>query len=189
MRIESNVSVQVPGEALYGAGGASAELRDYVFLSPDWVHEVARVVHKARSSDQYFGNLVADLNLNLLYRIQKLPAKLRKHYGGASEALIFAVVEKGVARRIDIGVEAPSEPVHVLVTLDYKVAKQLYLGESSAAASVVSQRVKAKPVNGFRHWPRIAAKSLVTVNRVLRLARKVPTKFHQPREAVAARVC
>jgi hypothetical protein len=132
---------------------------------------------------------VADLNLNLLYRIQKLPAKLRQHYGGTSEALIFTAVEKGVARRIVIGADAPPEPVHVVVTLDYKVAKQLYLGEASPAASVFSRRVKAAPVNGFHHWPRVAAKSLVTVNRVLRIARKVPTKFAHPPEALAASVC
>lgn len=184
---ESNV--RVPGETSYGAGGAGVKLQDYVFLSPEWVHEVARVVDTARANDQYFGNLVADLNLNLLYKIRKLPERLRKHYGGSSEAIIFAAVKKGVAQRIVIGTEAPSEPVHVVVTLDYKVAKQLYLGESSPAASVISQRVLAKPVNGFPHWPRVAAKSLVTVNRVLRIARKVPTQFQQPREAVPAPVC
>jgi len=164
-------------------------LQDYVFLSPEWVHEVARVVHTERATDQYFGNLVADLNLNLLYNISGIPKKLRKQYGDSSRAVIFAVVKKGVARRITIGTEAPSEPVHVVITLDYKVAKQLYLGEASAAASIFSQRVKAKPVNGFPNWPSVAAKSLVTVSRVLRLARKVPTKFTYPPEALAASPC
>jgi len=187
MRKKSNG--RIGGQASSAAGGAETGLRDYVFLSPEWVREVARVVDTARASDRYFGMLVADLNLNLLYKIRKLPTRLRKHYGGASEALIFTVVEKGVARRIVIGTEAPSAPVDVLVTLDYKVAKQLYLGESSPAASVFNQRVQAKPLNGFRNWPRVAAKSLVTVNRVLRLARKVPTEFATQHKTLAAPAC
>lgn len=181
MRFDSETRVR--GDLSASAGGAGSHLGDYVFLSPEWVHEVAREVKSARASDHFLGRLVGDLNLNLLYQVRQIPAKLQEHYGGSGQATIYIEVRKGVARRIEIGREAPVKPAHVIVTLDYTVAKQLYLGKSSPAASVFNKTIEAKPVNGYREWSKLAAKSIIAANRLLRIARKVPTRFphiHEP---------
>lgn len=148
-----------------------------LFLSPEWIHQVAQAVEAAKRSDQYFMNLVTDFSLSVLYLVSGLPRSLRRCYGGAREAQIFVQLHKGTARRIELGGPPAGERVDVRVTVDYDIARRLFLGELSPAASIINGLIKAEPSSSFRRWPLVAAKSLVTANRILKTARTVPTVF------------
>lgn len=151
-----------------------------LFLSPGWIHQVAQAVEAAKRNDQYFMNLVTDFSLSVLYLVPGLPRSLRHFYGG-SEARIFVHLHKGTARRIELGGPPAGERVDVRVTVDYDIARRLFLGELSPAASIINRLIKAEPASGFRRWPLVAAKSLVTANRILKTARTVPTVFEAHR--------
>ena len=151
-----------PGGALGhdAACETASRMDEYVFLSPEWIHEVARAVQTAREADLYFRNLVAGISLKLAYVIREVPKPLRHCYGGDSQVTVFARIDKGAVRGLVVGKELPEDEAHVLVTTEYKTAKKLFLGESRPAATVLSGRLKAQPVNGFSEWPSLAVRSL-----------------------------
>lgn len=160
-----------------GPAAATAPVAQAPFLSPEWIHRVAQAVEAAKRNDQYFMNLVSGFSLSVLYLVRGLPRSLRRCYGGSSEAQIFVELHKGTARRIELGGPPAGERVDVRVTVDYDIARRLFLGELSPAASIIHGLIKAEPSSGFRRWPLVAAKSLVTANRILKTARTVPTSF------------
>jgi len=166
----------------------ASRTHEYVFLSPEWIHEVARAVQSAREGDLYFRNLVAGISLKLAYIIRGVPKPLSHCYGGDSQATVFVRIDKGAVGTLIVGRELPEEEAQVLVTTEYKTAKELFLGESSPVATVLSQRLKAEPVNGFRGWPSLAAKSLLTASNVLRVARKVSTVFEPEAVSIPGQV-
>ena len=150
---------------------------EHVFLTPRWIEEVRRVVEAAKQADLHFRLLVNDFTMNVKYVIRDLPEGLRRVYGGKSEAAVYVRLHEGSVQQIRLGRKPARQEIHLVVTIDYHTAKQLFLGHSSPARVVISRRLKARPVNGFRHWHKVAARSIVTANRVLRTARKVPTAF------------
>ena len=149
----------------------------HVFLTPQWIEEVRRAVEAAKKTDLYFRLLVNDFTMNVKYVIRDLPTELRPSYGGKREAAVYVQLHEGSVRKIRLGRKPVRQETHLVVTIDYDTAKQLFLGHSSPARVVISRGLKAEPVNGFRHWHKVAARSIVTANRVLRTARKVPTAF------------
>ena len=151
---------------------------EHLFMTPEWVQEVRRVVEAAKHEDLYFRLLVSDFTMNVKYVIQGLPENLRPMYGGKGEAAVYVQLHKGSARQVQFGRKPSGLEIHLLVTIDYETAKRLFLGESSPARVVITRRLRAEPVNGFRLWQKVAAKSIVTANCVLRTARKVPTVFN-----------
>lgn len=170
------------------AGAAAGPAAPYaLFLSPEWIHQVAKAVEAAKRSDQYFMNLVTDFSLTVLYLVPGLPRSLRRCYGGSDEAQIFVQLHKGTARRIELGGPPAGERVDVRVTVDYDIARRLFLGELSPAASIINRLIKAEPASGFRRWPVVAARSLVTANRILKTARTVPTVFEPQRNGAGRR--
>jgi hypothetical protein len=159
---------------------AAAPAAPALFLSPEWIHQVAQEVEAAKRTDPYFLNLVTNFSLTVLYSISGIPRSLRRCYGG-DEAQIFVKLHKGTARRIEVGGPPAGERIDVRVTVDYDIARRLFLGELSPAASIINRLIKAEPSSGFRRWPLVAARGLVTANRVLRAARTVPTAFEPQR--------
>ncbi len=156
---------------------AAVQLDEYVFLSPEWIREVTRVVQSVREADPYFRNRLTDYSLNVVYVIRNFPGVLRNWYGGGGQGVIFVRLDQGIVHRIEIGRAPPTDEVDLIVTIEYGVAKQLLLGESGLAATLMNGQVKAEPANGFRRWPTLAAKSLVTASRMLKIARTVPSVF------------
>lgn len=148
-----------------------------LFLSPRWIYAVAEEIEAAKRADQYFMNLVTDFSLRVLYLIEGIPRTLRRFYGGRAQAQIFVDLHRGKVRRIEVGPAASEGPVDVRVTVPYEIALRLFLGELSPAVTIINGKVKAEPAAEFRRWPLVAAKGLVTANRILKTARKVPTAF------------
>ena len=168
---ESNVAV--PGLP----GAVPIPLNEYVFLSPEWVHEVTRLVQLARKSDVYFRNLASGFSLSWVYLIHDIPHGLQRHYNGDGRAVIFARVDKGVVRSIEVRRGLPKEKFQLILASDYGVAKRLFLGKSSPLTSFLRGQLKVSPVDGFRQWPKFATKSALIASEVLKVARKVPTAF------------
>jgi hypothetical protein len=153
-------------------------LSEYVFLSPEWVHEVTRTVQLARKDDRYFRNLASGFSLSWVYVVRNIPSGLRRHYGGDDQAVIFLRVDKGIVREVEIRRQLPEEKFQLVLTSDYWVAKRLFMGESSPFRSFMSGQLKVNPVNGFSGlWSKHAAKSVLIANTVLKVARQVPTIF------------
>ncbi len=157
--------------------GATNEVVECLFLSPVWIDQVARAVESVRERDQYVQNLLANYSLGVTYIIRGIPAELRHWYGGGGEAVIFVRLNKGAVRRIAVGGKPHKAKVDVIATMDYATAKKLFVGQMRPAATLLSGRIRAEPRNNFRHWPKLAAKSIVTVNQILKIARTVPTVF------------
>ncbi len=161
------------------AGGPSAP-ETFLFLSPEWVRQVIRTVESAKQNDPALRARLSDYTVNVHYIVRNVPPHLRPWYGKDGQAEIFVELKKGSVRRVFIGRKPARARPDLIVTVEYKVARKLFLGQLSPAVSFINRRVKAEPVNGFRHWPKLAAKSIVTGSQVLKLARKVPTRF-EPR--------
>ncbi len=148
-----------------------------LFLSPEWVHSVVAAVEDAKRSDLYFQGLVAEFSLNVAYVVKNTPPALRSLYANAGQVVICVTLRRGIVEQVKLAGRLPSGPVDLIVTVDYGVAEKLFRGEVSPAATLLGGHVKAKAVNGFSGWSRVAAKSLVTAPRFLKSARKVATVF------------
>jgi len=163
---------QIPPRSDNGCNGG------VLFLSPEWVHRVVAAVEDAKRSDLYFQGLVAEFSFKVAYVVKDTPTALRPLYANGSQAVICVALRRGIVEQVKLASRLPSAPVDLIVTVDYRLAEKLFRGEVSAAATLLSGQVKAKAVNGFSGWSRVAAKSLVTVPRFLKSARKVTTVFH-----------
>ena len=146
-------------------------------MSPEWIHAVARTLQSASKTNPYLKNLLSRFNLNLVYVVRKLPAQLRQSYG-ADQAVVLARVQKGAVAGVEVGAEMPSQPFHLVVTSDYKVARSMFLGQSSPVSSFMMRRLSVEPRDGFiAWWPKHVPKAIVTANMVLKVMRGVPTEF------------
>jgi len=148
----------------------------HVFLSPQWVHEVTRVVQGARRTDENFRKLAKGFSLSLAYLISELPQELREQYGG-NQVAIFIQLDKGTVRRLQIGTELPQEKIDFTVASSYNVAKQIFQGELNPATSFINRQFRVEPLKRVYQRPKFAAKSIVTGNLILKIARQVPTVF------------
>jgi putative sterol carrier protein len=149
----------------------------YVFLSPEWVYEVTRVVQYARRTDEDFGRMASDFSLSLAYVIDGIPEELRPYYDGSGQVAIFVQLDHGSVRKIRVGTQPPGEDVDFTVASNYRVAKQIFEGELNAATSFISRQLKVDPIQKAYREPRFAARSIVTGNLLLKIARQVPTAF------------
>lgn len=147
-----------------------------VFLSPGWVHHVARVVQAARARDKEFGKLASGFSLNLAYLITDVAEKTRKEYGG-DRLVIFVGLDKGRIRKLDVSTELPQEKIDFTVTSNYEVAKRIFAGEVNVATSFINKEIKVEPMSRVYRNPRFTAKSIVAGNLMLKIARQVPTVF------------
>ena len=155
----------------------SAEGRNYVFLTLEWIHRAAEAVQSARQTDAYLKHLLADYSLRVTYIVGDLPDWMRRRYEGACQAVVCVRLHRGSVREIRLAGTKTSNEADLVVNLSFDTAKNLFLGELSPARAILNRQVTAKPAAGFRRWPMIAAHSLVTASIVLKAVRKVPTVF------------
>ncbi|MBI2862130.1 MAG: hypothetical protein HYX89_04850 [Chloroflexi bacterium] len=147
-----------------------------LFLSPKWVHEVTRVIQGARRKDKEFGKLASGFSLSLAYLITDVPEEVRELYGGDKVA-VFLILDKGTIRKLSVGTELPGDNSDFTVTSNYQVAKKVFLGELNAATSFINKEIRVEPLSRIYRDPPFTAKSIVTGNKVLKIARAVPTVF------------
>jgi hypothetical protein len=156
---------------------AATQVDGYVFLSPEWVDEVTRVVQFARKNNQYFRNLAAGFSLSLAYLVHGIPRELGDRYRGGSQAAIFVQLDKGTVRRIQVGRDLPEEKVDILVASNYRVARKILQGKSSPSISFANRQLKVQRVARVFQRPAFTARSIVAANMIVKMARKVPTVF------------
>ncbi len=146
-----------------------------LFLAPEWVYEVTRVLQSAQLRDKQFGELASGFSLILAYQITDIPPQLKERYNG--EPLVILVqLDKGKVRHLAIGTEPPQEFDFLLIST-YEVAKKIFVGELNAATAFVNRQFKIEPLSRVYSNPRFTAKSIVTGNLLLKFARQVPTIF------------
>lgn len=156
----------------------------YVFLTPQWVHEVTRVVQAARSTDKSFGKMAQGFSLTLLYLIAELPPGLKEQYNG-SQLAVLVQLEKGMVKKLQLGTEVPKDKVEFTVSSNYGVARQIFLGETNPATAFIDRQIKVEPLSRVYQRPRFTAKAIVTGNALLKIARRVPTVYLQNEQPVA----
>lgn len=165
-----------PDSPVAGGAGAAA-MNGFVFLSPDWIREVLRLVQCARRRNESFRRLAGSFTLKLAYVIQGLPAELRSYYEGADQAVIFVRLEKGAVRRFEISTQPPAEKVDFTIFSDYAVAKRIFQGELTPGSSFINRLLRVEPLNKIYRSPKFAARSIVAGNLILKFARRARTVF------------
>ncbi len=169
------------GTEYSGSSGAedaiASPMNGYVFLTPDWIREVLRLVQCARRRNESFRRLASDFTLNLAYVIQGLPKDLRPYYQGCEQAVIFVQLEKGTVRRFQIGAHPPAEKVDFTVFSDYAVAKRIFQGELTPGSSFINRQLRVEPLHRVYRSPKFAARSIVAGNLILKFARRARTVF------------
>jgi len=149
---------------------------EYLFLSPEWVHEVVRVIQAARSGDQRFSEMTHDFNLNLVYQITGLPHRLNETHGGA-QLVISIQLNKGIVKKLQLGTEMPEGKRDFTVTTNYMAAQQMFLGEANPATAFIDRQIKVEPLRRVYQRPKFTARAIVTANALLKIARSVPTVY------------
>ena len=153
-------------------------VQEYLFLAPEWVHEVTKVVQAARSTDENFGKLARGFSLTLVYVVTELPPSLcRLHNGPQLVALVQ--LDQGTVRRLWLGSEVPSEKYDFMISSRYPVAKRIWIGETNPATAFIDRQFKVEPLRRVYQRPKFTAKAIVTGNALLKIARRVPTTYPQ----------
>jgi hypothetical protein len=163
-------STEGSGQQGRGEGGL-------VFLSPEWVREVARAVEAARRSDEYFRRLSSAFSLSVMYSIAGLPAPLRALYGGKGEATIFVDLVKGQLRKLEVGDSACPGRADFVVTSDYATVWRIFRGELSPTRAFAEGLLRVEPAASVYRRPGFTARTLVVAGIVLRQARRVATRL------------
>lgn len=148
----------------------------YIFLSPEWVHEVTRVVQSARGADPNFRKLTQGFSLSLVYLITELPQVLREQHNGAQLAILVQL-DKGTVRKLWLGITAPGDSVDFTVSSNYGLAKRIFAGEVNPATAFIDREIKVEPLRKVYQRPRFTARAITAGNALLKIARRVPTLF------------
>jgi putative sterol carrier protein len=151
---------------------------EYLFLSPEWVHEVTRVVQSARTTDKDFGKLAQSFSVSLVYFITELPSVLREQYKG-SQLTVLVQLDKGTVKKLCLGTEVPQGKNDFIVSSSYGVARQIFQGQANPATVFIDRRIKVEPMRRVYQRPRFTAKAIVTGNALLKIARRVLTVYAQ----------
>ena len=149
---------------------------EYIFLSSEWVHEMTRVVQAARSTDKDFGELTRGFSLSLVYLISELPQELREMHDG-SRLVILVQLDQGAVKKLWLGTEVPVKKKDFTVSSTYDLAKRIFLGEINPATAFIDRKIKVDPMRRVYLRPRFTAKAIVTGNKLIKIARQVPTSF------------
>lgn len=149
-----------------------------LFLSPDWVHEVTRVVQSARSTDENFRKLAESFSVVLLYQVSDLPLKLAEIHCGSSLAILVQL-DKGTVRKLLLGADPSCNKSDFTVSSNYSVVKNIFCGDINPAVAYIDHQIKVEPLRRVYARPRFTAKAIVTANAILKIARRIPTVFPQ----------
>ncbi|MBU2009095.1 MAG: hypothetical protein KJ624_04545 [Chloroflexi bacterium] len=149
---------------------------EYLFLSPEWVHEAVRAIQAARGTDKSFGKLAQSFSLILIYVVTELPQSLREIHGGP-QLVVLVHLEKGTVRRLWLGTEVPGDKHDFMVSSSYSLARQIFCGEANPATAFIDRQFKVEPMRRVYQRPKFTAKAIVTGNAMLKVARRVATIF------------
>jgi putative sterol carrier protein len=161
---------------------------EYLFLSPEWVHQATRAIQAARSTDKNFGKLAQSFSMSLIYVVTELPQCLREVHGGP-QLVVLVQLDKGTVRRLWLGTDVPGDKHDFIVSSSYSLAKQIFCGEGNPATAFIDRKFKVEPMSRVYQRPRFTAKAIVTGNAMLKVARRVATVFPPdggPRVATSA---
>jgi putative sterol carrier protein len=149
----------------------------FIFLSKDWVHKIVQAIEKAKAEDKDFRSLTYDFSLSIAYIITELPESLSRRYG-RDEIAIFIELEEGFLRKLIVDAEIPADrSVDFTIKSSYDVAKKIFLGELKPATAFIKRKVKVKPFMKLYRDPAFTAKSIITINAILKIIKEVPTVF------------
>lgn len=149
-----------------------------LFLSPEWLHEVTRVVQGARSTDEKFRKLAEGFSVTLLYQVAELPLKLRVIHNGPKIAVLVQLA-RGTVRKLVIGNEPPEDKTDFTVSSNYSVVKNIFCGETNPAVAYIDHQIQVEPLSRVYKSPRFTAKAIVTANAILKIARKIQTSYSE----------
>jgi len=159
---------------------------ELLFLSPDWVHEVTKVVQGSIAKDKNLRKLASDYSLNLAYVFEELPLKLRELYSNGQHLVLFVQLDEGRVKKLWIRTEIPDEKVDFTISSDYSIVDQIFQGKLNPATAFINRQLKVEPLSRVYRRPKFTAKSIVIANQLLKIAMQVPTKFaeHEPERTV-----
>ncbi len=150
---------------------------ELLFLSPEWVHEVTKVVQGSIARDANLRKMTSGYSLNLAYVFTELPLKLKELYSNGQQLVLFVQLDGGRVKKLWIRTELPEEKVDFTISSDYSVVNQIFQGKLNAAAAFINRQLKVEPMSRVYRRPKFTAKSIVIANQLLKIAMQVPTWF------------
>ncbi len=102
---------------------------DLLFLSPEWVHEITKVVQGSIARDENLKKMTSGYSLNLAYVFTELPVKVRQLYSNGQQLVLFVQLDGGKVKRLWIRTELPEEKVDFTISSDYGVVNQIFQGK------------------------------------------------------------
>jgi len=149
----------------------------YVFLSKEWINKAVAAIEHAKATDESIMSQAAEFSLSVAYTIENLPQKLRNLYS-SDKVTIYVELDQGTLRRFTVGTEVPEgKKPDFTVTSDYDVARKNFQGELNPVSTFIKRRIKVEPFKKLYLNPSFSAKSLSTINTLLKVMRDVPTIF------------
>ncbi len=151
---------------------------EYTFLTKEWIKKAVAAIEHAKATDENVMSQASEFSLSVAYTIEKLPQKLQELYG-SEKVTVYVELDQGELKRFTIGAETPKEKkADFTVTSEYDVAKKNFQGELNPISTFMKRRIKVEPMKKLYLNPRFSAKSLSTINTLLKVIREeVPTCF------------
>ncbi len=150
---------------------------ELLFLSPEWVHEITKVVQGSIARDENLKKMTSGYSLNLAYVFKELPLKLGELYSNGQQLVLFVQLDGGKVKRLWIRTELPEEKVDFTISSDYSVVNQIFRGKLNPATAFINRQLKVEPMSRVYRRPKFTAKSIVIANQLLKIAMQVPTRF------------
>jgi len=154
------------------------EATEYMFLSKEWIRKAVAAIEQAKATDENVMAQASEFSLSLAYTIEKLPQNLKELYG-SEQVTVYIELDQGELTHFSIGTEIPlGKKPDFTVTSDYDVARKNFQGELNPISTFMKRRIKVEPWKKLYLNPRFSAKSLSTINTLLKVIREeVPTSF------------
>ncbi len=120
----------------------------------------------------------SEFSLSVAYTIEKLPQKLKELYD-SEKVTMYIELDQGKLTRFVVETKPTVEKKpDFTVTSEYDVAKKNFQGELNPISTFMKRRIKVEPMKKLYLNPRFSAKSLSTINTLLKVIREeVPTCF------------
>jgi len=151
---------------------------EYLFLSLEWIKKAVAAIEHAKATDKNIMSQASEFSLSIAYTIEKLPQKLKELYD-SEKVTVCIELDQGKLNHFTIETEMPrGKKPDFTVTSDYDIAKKNFQGELNPISTFMKRRVKIEPWKKLYLNPRFSAKSLSTINILLKVIREeVPTFF------------
>jgi putative sterol carrier protein len=151
---------------------------EYMFLSKEWIKKAVAAIEHAKAMDENVMSQASEFSLSVAYTIEKLPERLKKLYN-SEKVTVYIELDQGKLTCFTIGTEPPrGKKPDFTVTSEYEVAKKNFQGELNPISTFMKRLIKVEPKRKLYLNPRFSAKSLSTINTLLKVVREeVPTFF------------